>query len=139
MKEGLSKNFIFNEFYILNCKLRFTKNLWRYIMELEYNQRYYSYPSIIKGLIHEVSKKDFDYFQIVYANDNFDEFHKDDKTLIEFREDHIKKTDENGDVTYWNYSNICRIFVSKTQGLEEDEDIDVFDDDDLWTGNRIQF
>ena len=108
-------------------------------MELEYNQRYYSYPSIIKGLIHEVSKKDFDYFQIVFTNDNFDEFHKDDQTLIEFREDHIKKTDENGDVTYWNYSNICRIFVSKTKGGEKEEDIDVFDDDDLWTGNRIQF
>lgn len=107
-------------------------------MEIEFNQRYYSYPSIIKGLIHEISKKDFDYFKIIYSHDNFGDFFKDENTLIEFREDHIKETCENGDVKYWNYSNICEILVSKTKETKKEE-VDVFDDDDLWTGNRIQF
>ena len=106
-------------------------------MEIKYNQRSFSYPSLIKGLIHEISKKDFDYFEIAYSNDNYGDFHKEDDTLVEFRDDHIKATAENGDVTYWNYSNICRIFVSKTQ--EPQDEVDLFDDDDLWTGNRIQF
>lgn len=107
-------------------------------MEIEYNQRSFSYPSLIKGLIHEISKKDFDYFEIAYSNENYGDFHKEDNILIEFREDHIKQTSENGDVTYWNYANICKIFVSKTQEAKAEE-IDLFDDDDLWTGNRIQF
>ena len=28
-------------------------------MEIKYNQRSYNYTSIIKGLLHEISKKDF--------------------------------------------------------------------------------
>ena len=68
------------------------------IMEIKYNQRSFSYPSLIKGLIHEVTKKDFDYFQLVYSDITGD-FHKEEDTLIEFREDHIKGTvtaDEDG-------------------------------------------
>ncbi|MBQ2832241.1 hypothetical protein [Methanobrevibacter sp.] len=109
-------------------------------MEIKYNQRSFSYPSIIKGLIHEVSKKDFDFFQIVYSNDNYGDFYKEEDTLIEFREDHIKETCENGDVIYWNYSNISRIVVSNnSQSKEDKEETDVFEDDDDWTGHRIQF
>lgn len=108
-------------------------------MEIKYNQRSYNYPSLIKGLIHEISKKDFDHFQIIYADDDiYGEFLKNDDTLIEFREDHIKETCENGDVIYWNYANICKIKVAKdTNAQKEDENL--FDDNDLWTGNRIQF
>lgn len=108
-------------------------------MEIKYNQRSYNYPSIIKGLIHEISKKDFDHFQIGYSDDdNYGDFYKDEDTLIEFREDHIKETCENGDVIYWNYANICTIKVFKdTKEPKEDEDL--FEDNDMWTGNRIQF
>ena len=109
------------------------------IMEIKYNQRSFSYPSLIKGLIHEISKQDFDYFQITYSDITGD-FHKEDDTLIEFREDHIKETCENGDVIYWNYSNICKITVyNSAQSKEDKDEFDAFDDDDLWTGNRIQF
>lgn len=108
-------------------------------MEIKYNQRSFSYPSLIKGLIHEVTKKDFDYFQITYSDITGD-FHKKDDTLIEFREDHIKETSENGDVTYWNYSNICKITIfNSSQSKDDKDEFDAFDDDDLWTGNRIQF
>ena len=107
-------------------------------MEIKYNQRSFTYPSLIKGLIHEITKKDFDYFKIVYNDNNFGDFHKEEDTLIEFREDHIKETTENGDVIYWNYSNICKLAVFKNSKPEEEE-YDAFDDDDLWTGNRIQF
>ena len=116
-----------------------TINNWSETMEIKYNQRSYNYPSIIKGLIHEISKKDFKYFQIGYSDDdNYGNFYKNEDTLIEFREDHIKETCENGDVIYWNYSNICTIKVIKdTETQEEDENL--FEDNDLWTGNRIQF
>ena len=109
-------------------------------MEIKYNQRSYNYPSIIKGLLHEISKKDFDHFHIVYSGNNIGNFYKDEDKLIEFREDHIKETCENGDVIYWEYSNICLIKVTKDHTKKEDEEeIDVFEDNDLWTGNRIQF
>ncbi|MBQ6512581.1 hypothetical protein [Methanobrevibacter sp.] len=109
-------------------------------MEIKYNQRSFTYPSLIKGLIHEVTKKDFDYFQIIYDENNYGDFHKEEDTLIEFREDHIKETCENGDVIYWNYSNICKIAVFKNEESKENKaTLDEFDDDDLWTGNRIQF
>lgn len=109
-------------------------------MEIKYNQRSYNYPSIIKGLLHEISKKDFDHFHIVYSNDNYGNFYKNEDKLIEFREDHIKETCENGDVIYWDYDNICKIKVAKNHEIEsEKEETDVFDDNDLWTGNRIQF
>ena len=109
-------------------------------MEIKYNQRSYNYPSIIKGLLHEISKKDFDHFHIVYYGDNVGNFYKSENKLIEFREDHIKETCENGDVIYWEYSNICVIKVTKDHSMKEsEEEIDVFEDNDLWTGNRIQF
>ena len=108
-------------------------------MEIKYNQRSYNYPSLIKGLIHEISKKDFDHFLIGYSDDdNFAEFFKNEDTLIEFREDHIKETCENGDVIYYNYANICQIKVIKDKTVEK-EDEDLFEDNDMWTGNRIQF
>ena len=85
-------------------------------------------------------QKDFDYFQIIYDENNYGDFHKEEDTLIEFREDHIKETCENGDVIYWNYSNICKIAVFKNEESKENKaTLDEFDDDDLWTGNRIQF
>ena len=124
--------------FLMKIKYRITKLLGE-IMEIKYNQRSYNYPSIIKGLIHEISKKDFDHFQIGYSDDdNYADFFKNDDTLIEFREDHIKETCENGDVIYWNYANICKIKVAKDIKAQNDEE-DVFDDNDLWTGNRIQF
>lgn len=108
-------------------------------MEIKYNQRSYNYPSIIKGLLHEISKKDFDHFHIVYSNDNYGNFYKNEDKLIEFRDDHLKETCENGDVIYWDYENICKIKVTKNHEIQAEEEKDVFDDNDLWTGNRIQF
>ncbi len=108
-------------------------------MEIKYNQRSYNYPSIIKGLLHEISKKDFEAFHIVYSKDNCGNFYKNEDKLVEFREDHIKETCENGDVIYWDYGNISKIKVTKNQNTPKEDELDVFDDNDLWTGNRIQF
>ena len=51
----------------------------------------------------------------------------------------MKETNESGDISFFVYSNITGIFLSKDELNDESDDTLKNLTDDDWTGNRIQF
>lgn len=99
------------------------------------------YPPLIKDLVKELLKDDFVHFKILCANE-VHHFNKSEDTVIEFEETYVKETRDNGDMLYIAYPDIFRVklYRDMDQYLEDEKKFNAFnDDDDLWTGNRIQF
>ena len=92
------------------------------------------YPPLIKDLVKELLKDDFVHFKILCANE-VHHFNKNEDT-------YVKETRDNGDMLYIAYPDIFRVklYRDMDQYLEDEKKFNAFnDDDDLWTGNRIQF
>ncbi len=98
------------------------------------------YPPLIKDLVKELLKDDFVHFKILCANE-VHHFDKQADSIIEFEETYVKETSANGDMLYIAYPDIFRVklYRDMNQYLEDQKKFDAFNDDDLWTGNRIQF
>lgn len=99
-----------------------------------------NYPPLIRDLVDELLKDDFVHFKILCANE-VHHFDKDEDTVIEFQETYVKETRDNGDMLYIAYPDIFRVklYRDKEQYIEDEKKFNAFDDNDLWTGNRIQF
>jgi len=99
-----------------------------------------SYPPLIKDLVKELLKDDFVHFKILCANE-VHHFNKDTDCIIEFEETYMKETSANGDMLYIAYPDIFRVKLYRDieQYIEDEKKADAFNDDDDWTGNRIQF
>lgn len=97
-------------------------------------------PPLIKDLVKELLKDDFVHFKILCANE-IHHFNKESNSIIEFEETYVKETSENGDMLYIAYPDIFRVklYRDMEQYMEDQKKYDAFNDDDLWTGNRIQF
>lgn len=104
-------------------------------MRIKQDQRL-KYPSMIKDFLDELTKGDFTFFQLSCENE-VHSFYNENESTVEFKNDYLKETDDEGEIFYLDYSKICSIVLSKTE--TDDEDIDSFNDDDDWTGHRIQF
>jgi hypothetical protein len=98
------------------------------------------YPPLIKDLVKELLKDDFVHFKILCANE-VHHFNKSEDTVIEFAETYVKETRNNGDMLYIAYPDIFRVklYRDMNQYIEDEKRLNEFNDDDLWTGNRIQF
>lgn len=98
------------------------------------------YPLLIKDLVKELLKDDFVHFKILCGNE-VHHFNKEEDTIIEFEETYMKETRDNGDMLYIPYPDIFRVklYRDMEQYLEDEKKYNAFNDDDLWTGNRIQF
>ena len=98
------------------------------------------YPPLIKDLVAELLKDDFVHFKILCGNE-IHHFNKKEDTIIQFEETYMKETRDNGDMLYIPYPDIFRVKVYRDmeQYLEDEKKFNAFNDDDLWTGNRIQF
>lgn len=98
------------------------------------------YPPLIKDLVKELLKDDFVHFKILCANE-VHHFNKETDCIIEFQETYVKETSANGDMLYIAYPDIFRVKLYRDmhQYMEDQKKDDAFNDDDLWTGNRIQF
>ena len=98
------------------------------------------YPPLIGDLVKELLKDDFVHFKILCANE-IHHFNKDDDSIIDFQETYMKETSANGDMLYIAYPDIFRVklYRDMEQYMEDQKKYDAFNDDDLWTGNRIQF
>lgn len=99
-----------------------------------------NYPPLIKDLVKELLKDDFVHLKVLCGNE-IHHFDKESGAIIEFEETYIKETSENGDMLYIPYPDIFRIklYRDMNQYIEDQKKYDAFNDDDLWTGNRIQF
>ena len=108
-------------------------------MEIK-NTKGKAYPPLIKDLVDELLKDDFVHFKILCANE-VHHFDKEENTIIEFQETYVKETRDNGDMLYIAYPDIFRVklYRDKEQYTEDEKKFNAFDDNDLWTGNRIQF
>lgn len=95
------------------------------------------YPSMIQDFIDELTKNEFTYFQLSCENEVHSFYNENDSTL-EFKQNFLKETDKEGEIFYLAYESILSIVLSKNAEEEKDE-LDTFNDDDDWTGNRIQF
>ncbi|MBO6122709.1 MAG: hypothetical protein J6P09_02570 [Methanobrevibacter sp.] len=98
------------------------------------------YPPLIGDLVKELLKDDFVHFKILCANE-IHHFNKDDDSIIDFQETYMKETSANGDMLYIAYPDIFRVklYRDMEQYLEDEKKFNAFNDDDDWTGNRIQF
>ena len=98
------------------------------------------YPPLIKDLVKELLKDDFVHFKILCANE-VHHFNKEEDTIIEFEETYVKETRDNGDMLYIAYPDILRVklYRDMEQYIEDEKKLNAFNDDDDWTGNRIQF
>ena len=98
------------------------------------------YPPMISDLIKELLKDDFVHFKVLCANE-VHHFHKEDDSIIKFEEDYLKETRDNGDMLYIDYADIYRakLYRDAAQYIEDEKKANAFNDDDDWTGNRIQF
>lgn len=98
------------------------------------------YPPMIEDLVTELLKDDFVHFKLLCANE-VHHFNKDDESVIEFQGTYMKETSANGDMLYIAYPDIFRakLYRDVEQYLEDERKADAFNDDDDWTGNRIQF
>lgn len=108
-------------------------------MEVKKNQNA-KYPPLIKDLVDELLKDDFIHFKLLCANE-VHHFNKETECIIEFQEEYMKETRDNGDMLYIAYPDIFRakIYRDVNQYIEDEKRADAFEDNDLWTGNRIQF
>ena len=99
-----------------------------------------NFPPYIKDLVYELLKGDFVHFKILCANE-VHHFNKEEDTIIEFAETYVKETRDNGDMLYIAYPDIFRVklYRDMEQYIEDEKKYNAFNDDDLWTGNRIQF
>ena len=95
------------------------------------------YPDMIQDFLGEVMKNEFKFFQFSCENE-VHTFYSETESTVEFKHEYLKETDEEGEIFYLNYESISSIVLSKNEASEEDE-LDTFNDDDDWTGNRIQF
>ena len=98
------------------------------------------YPPLIGDLVKELLKDDFVHFKILCANE-IHHFNKDDGSIIDFQETYMKETSANGDMLYIAFPDIFRVklYRDMEQYLEDEKKFNAFNDDDDWTGNRIQF
>ena len=98
------------------------------------------YPAMIDDLVKELLKDDFVHFKLLCANE-VHHFNKEDDSIIEFAESYMKEISANGDMLYIAYPDIFRakLYRDMAQYLEDEKKADAFNDDDDWTGNRIQF
>ena len=98
------------------------------------------YPPLIGDLVKELLKGDFVHFKILCANE-IHHFNKDDDSIIDFQETYMKETSANGDMLYIAFPDIFRVklYRDMEQYLEDEKKFNAFNDDDDWTGNRIQF
>ena len=108
-------------------------------MEIKSNKSA-NYPLLIDDLVKELLKDDFVHFKILCANE-VHHFNKEDDSIIEFEETYVKETSGNGDMLYIPYPDIFRVklYRDMEQYLEDEKKFNAFNDDDDWTGNRIQF
>ena len=108
-------------------------------MEVKKNQNA-KYPPLIKDVVDELLKDDFIHFKLLCANE-VHHFNKETECIIEFQEEYMKETRDNGDMLYIAYPDIFRakIYRDVNQYIEDEKRADAFEDNDLWTGNRIQF
>lgn len=108
-------------------------------MEINYDKNS-ELPPLIVDLVDELLKDDFVHFKILCANE-VHHFDKQEDTIIEFQRTYMKETRDNGDMLYIAYPDIFRVklYRDMEQYLEDEKKADAFDDNDLWTGNRIQF
>ena len=108
-------------------------------MEIKHNKGG-NYPALIADLIEELIKDDFVHFKVLSASE-VHHFHKEEDTIIQFEEDYMKETRDNGDMLYLAYADIFRVklYRDAAQYIEDEKRADAFNDDDDWTGNRIQF
>ena len=108
-------------------------------MEIKENKKA-NYSLLIKEMIKEQLKDDFKKKKILCANE-VHHFNKEDGSVIEFEETYVKETSENGDMLYIPYPDIFRVklYRDMDQYLEDEKKFNAFNDDDDWTGNRIQF
>ena len=108
-------------------------------MEIKYDKTK-KHPPLIDDLVNELLKDDFVHFKILCANE-VHHFNKDEDTVIEFEDTYVKETRDNGDMLYIAYPDIFRVRLYRDleQYLEDEKRADAFEDNDLWTGNRIQF
>lgn len=109
-------------------------------MEIKENKGL-NFPPLIDDLVKELLKDDFVHFKILCANE-IHHFNKEDDSIIDFQETYMKETSANGDMLYIAYPDIFRVklYRDMEQYLEDEKKLNAFnDDDDLWTGNRIQF
>ena len=98
------------------------------------------YPLLVKDLVKELDKDDFVHFKILVGSE-IHHFNVEDNSIIEFAETYLKETSENGDMLYIPYPDIFRVklYRDMDQYLEDEKKSNAFNDDDDWTGNRIQF
>ena len=98
------------------------------------------YPSMIDDLVEELLKDDFVHFKLLCANEVHD-FNKETECIIEFKDKYMKEIRDNGDMLYIAYPDIFRakLYRDVTQYIEDEKKANAFNDDDDWTGNRIQF
>ena len=98
------------------------------------------YPLLVKDLVKELDKDDFVHFKILVGSE-VHHFNVEDNSIIEFAETYLKETSENGDMLYIPYPDIFRVklYRDMDQYLEDEKKSNAFNDDDDWTGNRIQF
>ena len=108
-------------------------------MEIKSNKSA-NYPLLIKDLVKELLKDDFVHFKILCANE-VHHFNKEDGSIIEFEETYVKETSENGDMLYIPYPDIFRVKLYRDfeQYKEDEKKYNAFNDEDNWTGHRIQF
>ena len=68
-------------------------------------------------------------------------FNKEDDSIIEFQETYMKEISANGDMLYIAYPDIFRakLYRDIEKYIEDEKKFNAFNDDDDWTGNRIQF
>ena len=107
--------------------------MWEITMEIKENKNA-DYPLLIKDLVKELLKDDFVHFKILCANE-VHHFNKEDDSVIEFEETYVKETSENGDMDIFR----VKLYRDMDQYLEDEKKFNAFNDDDDWTGNRIQF
>lgn len=108
-------------------------------MEIKYDKKA-NYPPLIEDLVQELLKDDFVHFKILCANE-VHHFDRKTECIIQFEEEYVKETSANGDMLYIAYPDIFRakLYRDEEQYMEDAKKYDAFDDNDLWTGNRIQF
>ncbi len=113
--------------------------MWGLNMEIKSNKNA-NYPLLIDDLVKELLKDDFVHFKILCGSE-VHHFNKEDDSIIEFEETYVKETSENGDMLYIPYPDIFRVklYRDMDQYLEDEKKFNAFNDDDDWTGNRIQF